>query len=144
MADCNRNTKVVKYNKKKYSARITHAAVAGFREDKKECLMGVFTSQVHSPEEANTRIEKPQRFSKTPHFLLSPVLEGLVLNLVWSRRGWGVGWPWSESCVNGGSTQHLVHHGLPRLKAKSLYLPLCFIKGLGVSRPQGTPACVYL
>lgn len=38
-------------------------------------------------------------------------------------------WPWSESCVNGGSTQHLLHHGLQRLKEKSLYRPLSFIKG---------------
>lgn len=48
----------------------------------------------------------------------------------------GRGWPWSESCVNGGSTQHLLHRGLPRLKQKSLYLPLCFINGhSGSCRP---------
>lgn len=72
MADFDRNTKVVKYNKRRSTMFILDMLQwQDLERIKKECLMDVFTSQAHSPEEANTRIEKPHRFPKIPHFLLT-------------------------------------------------------------------------
>lgn len=83
------------------------------------CLPAKFT-----PWKVNTRIEKPELSFPAESSIRRPSIK--------------FGAEQAGGCVNGESTQHLLHHGLQRLKEKSLYLPLCFIKG----HPGSADLCV--